>query len=234
MNFTVRFPIQTAYNILFQFSRSNPNSSSTAFYLSFSASNTAPLLMSEMTFANNQLQNQPASNQSFFELSRVNAESYDEFRFFISKSLSSFSKNSIYTLSVYMDPNMNLTSWREKRQAYFHTFLTTDQNPIIMPRLLMQDSLTTGPDNYNLYLFTGGIQYAGNSVYFIGLIVNTSYVSSVANMWAGFSFSSSHINRDMITFKYNSTGVTVSDTYSLLGIAPFEDTTVEVGGSNNV
>lgn len=53
-------------------------------------------------------------------------------------------------------------------------------------------------------------------------------------MWGGFSYSSSHINRDMVTFHYDSTGIGVKDTFSLLGMAPYEDTSSNVEGANNI
>lgn len=53
-------------------------------------------------------------------------------------------------------------------------------------------------------------------------------------MWGGFSYSRSHINRDMVTFIYDSTGISVRDTFSLLGRAPYEDISSNVGGTNNI
>jgi hypothetical protein len=73
-------------------------------------------------------------------------------------------------------------------------------------------------------LFTGGISYYDNGVYFIGLLITNNYTTSPVNMWGGFSYSSSHVNRDMTTFHYSSNGIIVNDTFSLLGIAPFDDT----------
>lgn len=98
----------------------------------------------------------------------------------------------------------------------------------------MRDNLTSMNQTYNIYLFTGGISYEQVSVYFIGLIINNTYTAGIANMWAGFSYSNSHVNRDMATFTYNSSGIAIDDTFSLLGMAPYSDTSGNVGGFDNV
>ena len=53
-------------------------------------------------------------------------------------------------------------------------------------------------------------------------------------MWGGFSYAHSHVNRDMTTFTYSSNQILVNDTYSLLGIAPYSDTSSNVNGVNNI
>lgn len=153
---------------------------------------------------------------------------------FSNQSTEFWGKNFVYYLDVYMNPTEDLSSFEKYSSSYFHTFLSPSQKHILLPRFRTNDTMVVNNTEYKIDLFTGGMSHDGNSVYFIGLIIQHNYTSNIANMWAGFSFSSSHINRDMITFRYSVLGIEINDTFSLLGMAPFNDLSVNINGINNV
>lgn len=129
---------------------------------------------------------------------------------------------------------MDLSKFESINSAYFHTFVSDTQKFVLLPRFRMNDTLVTDGTEYQLNLFTGGIGFNSNSVYFIALIIQHNYTSDNVNMWGGFSFSRSHINRDMITFRYTPTSIEITDAFSLLGLAPYDDLSANVGGARNI
>lgn len=53
--------------------------------------------------------------------------------------------------------------------------------------------------------------------------------------YAGLSFSRSHISRDMVYFEYlTNQSILVTDAFSILGMAPFSDTSSNINGANNI
>jgi hypothetical protein len=89
-------------------------------------------------------------------------------------------------------------------------------------------------------MFTGGIFLSAKSAtYFIALLIDNSANNNTdLNMWAGFSFSQTHVNEDMITFFVKTVAqkgnITVTDCYSLLGSAPYSDTSSNINGNNDI
>ena len=74
-----------------------------------------------------------------------------------------------------MNPSSDLSSFDHYSFSFFHTFLSTTRKYILLPRFRMEDSVAGDGYTYKINLFTGGIGYEGDSVYFLGLIIESNY-----------------------------------------------------------
>lgn len=182
-----------------------------------------------------------AVNNSFFSLSDTPraTQVYSEYKFYCNVSLiSDFGVNMLFALDLYLNTTDSLTDSKEKRSCYFHTYLQQSSLPL---HILLPSNMYAGnpfratTTTFTPRVFLNSMMYQQQQRLFVALLILNDNYTSRASLWAGISFSYSHIYRDMVTVGFYQVGaVNVTDSFSLFATAPFADTSVNIGGKDNI
>jgi hypothetical protein len=136
----------------------------------------------------------------------------------------------------------NLATDSSKKLVFFHTFRNSSVSTYLLDGIFMQRYVQCyqyyvgSSYNFNL-IFYGGVVRGGQDVMFIHFLsfltkdlVNIDNTTKL-NIWGALGFSKSHAARDMIGFS-SGYGYTY-DLYSLYASAPFNDTSLNVNGTDD-
>lgn len=148
--------------------------------------------------------------------------------------------NSIYELVV--GNGANLLTASTTKLVYFQTYRAATTQSYLTTGILMQryyqcyQYYVNDDYNYNL-IFYGGVVRGGQDVMYFHFLsylskdTTTVDTSGLLNIWGGLSFSTSHAGRDMLGFS-SGYGYTY-DMYSLFAAAPYNDTSININGTND-
>lgn len=187
-----------------------------------------------------------ASNTTNFLLTNSqDNQAYDEYSFYYNTSgagsLSDFRINSLFWMELRFNASDALTDAKEVRTCYFHTYVSSAAaDYIILPQhAYVGNKLKTNTTHiieYSPTVFLNSIINQGQQVLFVAIIIlNNNGATLPTSLWAGLSFSYSHVYRDMVMIGFYQTGtVNITDSFSLFAHAPYADISSNIGGKENI
>lgn len=143
----------------------------------------------------------------------------------------------LFQMDIFFNATNDLKSFKESRFCYFHTYV----QPLVSTYILLPQNIYSGTDvqtngvTFSPKVFLNSIQYQGQQVLMVAILILNSNKHSLTSLWAGFSYSNSHIYRDMVLVEFYLNGsANITDCFSLFAASPYSDTSVNIGGKENI